>query len=225
MVVEKYDTNLLVKIGDYQWLKRLIDYGEVYMRPLYQFHTISQPGMADANEGLFCKFNEPRVIIDGHKKKVLNASLFVGYKYPVYCCFHLLAYKDIGSTYNAIIPGKIINEFTQNCQQPAIVVFKKNEFIKQMQKQCGDKLQFGNVCYKDSMTNRGFFYKNTEYKYQQEFRFVFAKEHEEPKKVIIEPIKITPRLISIGKQQIKWILFSVQKNLTYGDVLRIFVQN
>ena len=46
-----FDSNILVKVGEFNHLKDLVENGTLYMTPLREFRKNSTPGVGDSEEG------------------------------------------------------------------------------------------------------------------------------------------------------------------------------
>lgn len=188
--------DLLVKIGEREWLEKFTENGEVYMPLLRSFRKNENKGIGDPKEGRFVKINDATVYIDEKPCAAkCDAEVSMGLNYPVFCCSYLKNADKHNA--RAILNKKMVSEFSKARKEPALVIFSKTKFMDSLKKACNGILQVGYVKYCDNIFLTDYFCKHREYEYQQEFRFVYPKECAEDKIITVESFASSNQIISL----------------------------
>lgn len=208
------NSDVLVKISEYEWIKSFVEKGEVYMSPLRTFQKLEYAGIGDPEEGLFSKINDAEIVLNEKCfEGRCDVRIWSGLNYPVYCCSILNMTSERNGGAFARISEKMISEFIRGKEKPALIVFSKSRFVARMKEKCGDALRYGDVQYTDTWINRGVFNKNKEFEYQNEFRLLLKEYHEKPVIVKITPFISHKQIISLGGYQSGDLIFEFEEYL------------
>lgn len=182
------ETQLLAKLGEYQYMERLIKNGELYLRPMSEFTKMdSDNGIGDKYENII-SYSSPKepsikiVLPDGSefplsKEARITYGEHSGIDYLIYCMSMIDFVKngDILSIKNPGSLNKIGSEY-----DTMIIILDPNQFINRIKKAIALltwKMKYSPVNYypeKDvALKNLTPFDKRDCYSHQNEFRFCF----------------------------------------------------
>ena len=209
-----FDSNILVKVGEFSHLKDLVENGTLYMTPLREFRKNSTPGVGDSEEGNLFTCQNMEVWEEDKKLGTADIETHHGIDYPVFCCFNLVVKKINDDFYWGKIPARLLTEFSKRKQTPAFVLFPKKEFISQLQKtELAKNLEYGIIKYSNNFIHpQTYFQKRLAWKHQQEFR------------VVLKEVHTTPHIIKIGTLPKIFDIINIFPD-TISDVFVLLKQN
>ena len=214
------DGNILIKIGEYDHLKELIDEGKLYMKPLSYFRQPLGKGVGDPEEGSFLLFKDIEVFQGDLYCGRADMNIYRDHeiRYPVFCCFNLFVEKIGKHLFYGKIKREVLDNFFNQKKRPALVAFPKDELIKKLQaSEFGCKIEFGPIQYTDTFwRSRSCFQKGTNFSGQQEFRVIFKEQTSSHKVITVGTLTPIPGILEFnGSDDFSGVGFLLNK--TPGD--------
>jgi len=194
---------LLAKLGEYQYMKRLIKYGELYLRPISDFTKIeNKGGIGDKYENMisYCSPKDPTITIlskNGEKIQLPPSARIVYGEHSdrnnlVYCMTMVDFNKDDTLT---IKDSENINKIGSN-YDTMVLIYNQNKLFARIEdaaKKLSWEIEYKCVNYYPEKNiikkNLTAFDKRNSYSYQKEFRFCFSSYDDKPRTLTIGNIE------------------------------------
>lgn len=173
------DSNLLFKIGKLKHLEELQN-GSLYMNKLSSFRKYETEGMGDKEEGLFTRFTEGILYVNGIEiGEVKNGETFLFDNAPVFCLASVPLQKVGEKNYEYVISREMLEDFMQDDgEEYGILLIRKDFFVEKIKNvldESGDAWYWDKVNYSDE---RPSFPKNESYKIAFQKRMKFSHQNE-----------------------------------------------
>ena len=216
-----FDSNILVKVGEFNHLKDLVENGTLYMKPLREFRKNSTPGVGDPEEGNLFSCQNMEVWKEDKKLGTADIETHNGIDYPVFCCFNLVVKKINDDFYWGKIPVRLLKDFSKDKQNPAIVFLQQKELLAKLsQTRYANNFICGPVQYTDAFVRMWtYFQKRKEFSYQQEYRVVLKEKcFEHYKKVNLNAFKFYIDIFELPENIVDMYIVLHKKSVTNAEI-------
>lgn len=173
------DSNLLFKIGKMEHLRELKN-GSLYINKLSSFRKYESEGLGDKAEGLFTRFTEGTLYVNGIKVgEVKNGATFLFDNSPVFCIASVPLKKVNDNGYEYVISKEMLKDFMlDDSEEYGILLIRKDFFVEKI-KEVLDVSEYSwywdKVNYSDE---RVLFPKEEAYKVAFQKRMKFSHQNE-----------------------------------------------
>ena len=173
------DSNLLFKIGKMEHFTELKN-GSLYMNKLSSFRKYETEGLGDKEEGLFTRFTEGTLYINGIEiGEVKNGETFMFNNAPVFCIASVPLRKAEEKKYEFVISKEMLKDFMlDDSEEYGVLLIRKDFFVEKI-KEVLDDSDYGwywdKVNYSDERT---LFPKEESYKVAFQKRMKFSHQNE-----------------------------------------------